>query len=137
VETLRLQTLSVLFFIEIGTRRIHLAGSTMHPPAALVAQQACQLVWKLQDPGRVMCFVLYDRDAKFPTSFDGVFASEGNAVILTRLARAECQCLCGALDPQRARKVLGSSAHPGMNVTWNTSCMNTACMITVPVLIKV
>jgi hypothetical protein len=34
VETLRLQTLSVLFFIEIGTRRIHLAGCTAKPSAA-------------------------------------------------------------------------------------------------------
>jgi hypothetical protein len=30
VETLRLKTFYVLFFIEIGTRRMHLAGCTMH-----------------------------------------------------------------------------------------------------------
>jgi putative transposase len=33
VETLCLQTLYVLFFIEIGTRRAHLAGCTARPPA--------------------------------------------------------------------------------------------------------
>ena len=38
VETLRLQTRSVLFFIEIGTRKIHLAGCTVHPTAAWVTR---------------------------------------------------------------------------------------------------
>lgn len=33
VETLRLKTLYVLFFIEIGTRRIHVAGCTAKPTA--------------------------------------------------------------------------------------------------------
>jgi len=35
VETLRLKTVYVLFFIEIGTRRIHLAGCTMHRSRSL------------------------------------------------------------------------------------------------------
>jgi putative transposase len=51
--------------------------------AAWVTQQARQLVWKLQDEERVMRFVLHDRDAKFPASFDAVFAAEGTQVILT------------------------------------------------------
>jgi transposase InsO family protein len=83
VETLRLQTLYVLFFIEIGTRRIHLADCTLHPTAAWVAQQARQLVWKLQDQGQVVRFLLHDRDAKFSASFDAVVASEGIKIILT------------------------------------------------------
>jgi putative transposase len=83
VETLPLQTLYVLFFIEIGTRRIHLAGSTRHPTAAWVTQQARQLVWKLQEQGRGMRFLVHDRDAKFPAAFDVVFASERIKAILT------------------------------------------------------
>ncbi len=31
VETLRLKTVYVLFFIELGTRRVHIAGCTQHP----------------------------------------------------------------------------------------------------------
>jgi hypothetical protein len=76
VETLRLLTLYVLFFIEIGTRQIHVAGCTLRPTAAWVTQQARQLVWKLQ--GKGLRFVLHDRDAKFPASFDVVFASRGH-----------------------------------------------------------
>ncbi len=83
VETLGLQTLYVLFFIEIGTRRVHLAGCTARPTAQWVTQQARQLVWKLQEKGQAMRFVLHDRDAKFPASFDTVFAAENMEVILT------------------------------------------------------
>ena len=34
VETLFLKTLHVLFFLELGTRRVHLAGCTTHPTSA-------------------------------------------------------------------------------------------------------
>jgi putative transposase len=40
VETLCLQTLYVLFFIEIGTRRVHLAGCTARPTAQWVTRTA-------------------------------------------------------------------------------------------------
>jgi len=40
VETLLLKTLQVAFFVEFGTRRVHLAGCTAHPTAAWVTQQA-------------------------------------------------------------------------------------------------
>jgi putative transposase len=43
VETRWLKTLHVLFFIEVGTRRAHLAGCTAHPTAAWVTQQVRQL----------------------------------------------------------------------------------------------
>jgi hypothetical protein len=44
VETVFLQTIYVRFFIEIGTRRVHLAGCTAHPKAQGVTQQASESV---------------------------------------------------------------------------------------------
>ena len=40
VETMCLKTLYVLFFIELGTRRVRLVGVTDHPDASWVVQQA-------------------------------------------------------------------------------------------------
>ena len=56
VETLFLKTLYVFFFIEIGTRRVYLAGVTDHPDGPWVAQQARQYVWELQE--QEMVFVV-------------------------------------------------------------------------------
>ncbi len=83
VETLCLKTLHVLFFIEVGTRRVHLAGCTAHPTAAWVTQQARQFAWTVQDAGGSPRFLIHDRDAKFPPAFDTVFESEGVAIVRT------------------------------------------------------
>ena len=49
VETIWLKTIDVLFFIELGTRRIYLAGCTTNPDTIWVTQQARQRVWELDD----------------------------------------------------------------------------------------
>ena len=105
VETLFLKTVYALFFIELGTRRVHLAGCTAHPTAAWVAPQARQLSWQMQDGTLPVRFLIRDRDGKFLPVFDTVFATEGVEVIRTpyrapnanahaerwiRSARAEC-----------------------------------------------
>jgi transposase InsO family protein len=83
VETLWLTTLHVLFFLEVGTRRVHLAGCTAHPTAAWVTQQARNLCWTLQETGTWPQLLIHDRDAKFPPAFDTVFAAEGVEVVRT------------------------------------------------------
>jgi len=83
VETLFLKTLHVFFFLEVGSRRVHLAGCTAHPTAAWVAQQARNLAWALQEEGRRLRFLLRDRDAKYPPGFDRVFTAEGVEVVRT------------------------------------------------------
>src|SRR5262249_14239269 len=44
VETVRLRTLHVLFFIEVQTRRVFVAGCTEHPTVARVTRQARNLL---------------------------------------------------------------------------------------------
>lgn len=83
VETAWLQTLYVLFFIELGTRRVHVAGCTAHPTAAWVTQQARNLSWTRQDENRPFRSLIHDRDDKFGLTVDTVFDAEGVAVVRT------------------------------------------------------
>ena len=77
IETIGLQTLYVSFFIEMGSRRVHLAGCTAEPDSAWVTQQARQLVWQLTDEPQKMRFLIHDRDTKFSVAFDNVFVLVG------------------------------------------------------------
>lgn len=83
LDTLFLHTVYVLFFIELGTRRVHVAGCTAHPNAAWVTQQARQMVWALEDRAPATHFLIHDNDPKFPATFDAIFQSEGITVIHT------------------------------------------------------
>lgn len=121
VETVRLQRLYVLFFIELGTRRVHLAGCTANPDGAWVTQQARQLSWPLAAPTMPMRFLIRDRDSKFVGGFDEVFRSEGFEIIRTpvrapkanavaerfvRTARAECLDWLLILNRRHLERVL-------------------------------
>jgi len=83
VETAWLKTLYVLFFIELGSRRVHLAGCTANPTSAWVTQQARQLNWQIQDGRLPLGFLIHDRDTKFPAAFDRVFTAEEVTIIRT------------------------------------------------------
>ena len=83
VETLFLKTLYVFFFIEIGTRRVHIAGITEHPNGHWVAQQARNFGWFLQEHDNDYVCLIRDNDSKYTDSFDTVFESEGINIIRT------------------------------------------------------
>jgi len=83
VDTLFLQTIYVLFFIEVGTRRVYLAGCTPHPTKAWVTQQARQLTWQLEDRSPAIKFLIHDRDTKFMPAFNTVFQATGIHIIRT------------------------------------------------------
>jgi putative transposase len=84
VDTLALQRLSILFFIALGSRRVHLAGCPARPDAAWVTQQARQFSWHVQEGDPVpVRFLIHDRDGTCAAGFDTVFRSEGSAVMKT------------------------------------------------------
>jgi putative transposase len=83
VETLWLQTLYVLFYIEVGTRRVYLDGVTAHPDGFWVAQQARQYVWTLEQSDLNPRFLIHDHDEKFTQAHDTVFRSEHIRIIPT------------------------------------------------------
>ncbi len=89
VETLFLRTVYVLFFIEVRTRKVHLAGCTQHPTAAWVTQQARNMTWAIQEGNLPVHVLQHDRDGKFPPSFDAVFRSEGLEVVQTAPRRPQ------------------------------------------------
>jgi len=83
VETAFLKTLYVLFFIEIGSRRLYVTAATANPTGAFVTQQARNLCFKLDERSEPLRFLIHDRDAKFSGLFDEVLRTEGIHVIRT------------------------------------------------------
>jgi transposase InsO family protein len=81
VETITLKTLYVLFFIELATRRVRLAGVTQNPNSAWVVQQGRNVF--LEERQLPVRFLIRDRDSKYSGPFDEVFRTEGAQVILT------------------------------------------------------
>jgi putative transposase len=81
VDTVLLRRLYVLFFIEHGTRRVHLAGITARPTGAWATQQARNLLMNLEGHAASFKFLIRDRDAKFTAPFDDVFTAIGVRII--------------------------------------------------------
>jgi putative transposase len=121
VETIWLQRLYVLFFIELGSRRVHIAGCTANPSAPWVTQQARHLTWTLAERQESFRFLIRDRDQKFTGSFDEVFRSDRIEIIRTpfrapqangvaerfvRTVRSECLDWLLILDQQHLERVL-------------------------------
>jgi putative transposase len=103
VETAWLRTLYVLFWVELGSRRVHLAGVTANPDCRWMSEQARNLAIREQS-GKVG-YLIHDRDAKFCGPFDQILRSEAVKIVKTpvraprvnafaerfvRTARAEC-----------------------------------------------
>jgi putative transposase len=122
VETVYLKTLYVLFFIELGTRRVRLGGVTEHPDGRWVVQRARELSMGRAKGATAPGFLIRDRDSKFTRAFDDVFAAEGTQTITTpirapnanafaerwvRTVRQECLDWLLIWGPRHLERVLG------------------------------
>jgi putative transposase len=83
VVTLLLDQLYVLFVVEHATRRVHLLGITANPNGAWVAQQAQNFLMDLGNRAAQFTFLIRDRDSKFTSVFDAVFAGGGIRILRT------------------------------------------------------
>jgi putative transposase len=85
VETVCLKTLYVLFFVELHTRQVRVAGVTDHPNGAWVVQSARERSIEMEslDGATVPRFLLRDRNSKFTRAFDEGFAADGTQILKT------------------------------------------------------
>jgi putative transposase len=70
----------VLFFIQVGSRRVHVAGMTAHPDRAWMTQQARNVAMFFAEQPERPRYLLRDRDTKFVRAFDEILEAEGVTV---------------------------------------------------------
>ncbi len=80
VDTVTLRRIYVLFFIELDTRSVHIAGITTNPTGPWTTQAARNLtaVYK-----KAIRFVIYDGAGQYTRTFDHVFTAIGAQAIKT------------------------------------------------------
>ena len=110
VDTVLLNRLYVLVFIERGTRRMHRGGVTAHPTGEWTVQQARNLSLSLGRQLEDMKFLIRDRGSSFTRSFNAVFQANGTRILRGAVQaprmNATCERLIGTLRREILDRVL-------------------------------
>ena len=80
IDTVLLRRYYVLFFIELKSRRVRIAGITKNPTGAWTAQAARNFMMRSD---RTIRFLIRDGAGQFAGAFDEVFRGDGATVIRT------------------------------------------------------
>ncbi|WP_380143634.1 integrase core domain-containing protein [Kibdelosporangium aridum] len=126
IDTIGLQRLYALVFLEHRTRRLHIADVTAHPTGEWVTQQARNLAYSLGIHVESLRFLIRDRDTKYTRTFDAVFETDDIEILKTPpqapTANAHCERVVGTLrrevldhiliiNPTHAHRVLTKYEH--------------------------
>lgn len=71
----------VLVFVQVGSRKVHIAGITAHPDADWMAQQARNLSLFFDEQKHKPRYLLRDRDTKFTKQFDAILEADDVEVV--------------------------------------------------------
>jgi hypothetical protein len=87
-----LKRIYIFFVLEVGSRYMHILGTTTHPDGHWTTQQARNLLMDLGDRAAEFRFLVRDRAGQFTAPFDAALADAGiEAVkIPARCPRANC-----------------------------------------------
>ena len=106
VDTVLLDRLYVLVFIEHGTRRMHLGGVTAHPTGDWTVRQARNLAMNLGKRFEDFRFLVRDRGSNFTRSFDAVFKATGATILRTAIQAPRMNAICERLAGTLRREIL-------------------------------
>ena len=106
VDTVLLNRLYVLVFIEHGTRRMHLGGVTSHPTGEWTVQQARNLALTLDERFGAIRFLIRDRGSNFTASFDAVFQATAARILRTAVQAPRMNAICERLVGTLRRELL-------------------------------
>ena len=96
----------ILVFIELGTRRMHLGGVTMHPTGDWTVQQARNLALGLDERFADIKFLIRDRGSNFTCAFDAVFQATGARILRTAVQAPRMNAICERLVGTLRRELL-------------------------------
>lgn len=100
VDTVLLDRLYVLVFIQHSTHRMHMGGVTAHPTGDWTVQQARNLAMSLGERFEDFRFLVRDRGSNFTRSFDAVFQATGATILHTAVQVPRMNAICERLAPR-------------------------------------